>query len=93
MAKQQVPWSVKGVSPEARRIAKERAQAKGLTIGEWVSEAIHHRAHPPQLVMDDQAQASENSDPAVQRAQEIIQPLEDVLGVMIDRIAKLERRS
>ncbi|WP_420402910.1 hypothetical protein [Nisaea sp.] len=40
MAKSVLPWSLKGVSPEAREIAKKAAAQQGMTIGEWVSRAI-----------------------------------------------------
>jgi len=40
MAKPVLPWSLKGVSPEAREIAKKAAAQQGMTIGEWVSRAI-----------------------------------------------------
>lgn len=40
MSKPVLPWSLKGVSPEAREIAKKAAAQHGMTIGEWVSRAI-----------------------------------------------------
>jgi len=40
MSKPVLPWSLKGVSPEAREIAKKAAAQQGMTIGEWVSLAI-----------------------------------------------------
>ena len=40
MSKPVLPWSLKGVSPEAREIAKKAAAQQGMTIGEWVSRAI-----------------------------------------------------
>jgi hypothetical protein len=36
----QMPWSVKGVSDEARAMAKARAQEAGVTIGAWLSQVI-----------------------------------------------------
>ena len=38
------PWSVKGVDPDARQIAKEAAKRHGMTIGAWVDRAIKNRA-------------------------------------------------
>jgi localization factor PodJL len=35
-----MPWSVKGVTPEAREVAKLEAQKSGMTIGAWLSEVI-----------------------------------------------------
>ncbi|MBL4617343.1 MAG: SEL1-like repeat protein [Robiginitomaculum sp.] len=31
------PWSVKGIDPKARAAAKEAAQRRGMTLGEWLS--------------------------------------------------------
>ncbi|MCF6292103.1 MAG: peptidoglycan-binding protein [Robiginitomaculum sp.] len=31
------PWSVKGIDPKARAVAKEAAQRRGMTLGEWLS--------------------------------------------------------
>ena len=35
-----LPWSVKGVTPEARDLAKQAAAQEGLTMGEWLSRVI-----------------------------------------------------
>ena len=34
------PWSIKGVSIEARKLAKEGAAQEGITIGEWLKNII-----------------------------------------------------
>ncbi|GAB4197554.1 MAG: hypothetical protein OHK0024_36640 [Thalassobaculales bacterium] len=36
-----IPWSIKGISAEAREAAREAAQGAGLTMGAWLAEAIH----------------------------------------------------
>lgn len=40
MADRHMPWSVKGVSPQARRTAKQAALQAGQPIGAWLSAAI-----------------------------------------------------
>ncbi len=40
MAKSPVPWSIKGIDPDTRAVAKERAKEAGMTLGEWLSQAI-----------------------------------------------------
>src|ERR1043166_3078501 len=35
-----IPWSVKGIDPRARDAAREAARRQGLTIGEWLNQAI-----------------------------------------------------
>ena len=34
------PWSVKGIDPKAREIAKDLARRSGLTLGEWLNAMI-----------------------------------------------------
>jgi localization factor PodJL len=34
------PWSVKGIDPRAREVAKELARREGLTLGEWLNRMI-----------------------------------------------------
>ena len=45
------PWSIKGISIEARKIAKEGAAKEGLTIGQWlkkiINEDYHESSRPP----------------------------------------------
>lgn len=39
--KSNVPWSVKGIDPEARVVAKEAARKAGMTLGEWMTTMIN----------------------------------------------------
>jgi localization factor PodJL len=34
------PWSVKGIDPKAREVAKELAARAGMTLGEWLNRSI-----------------------------------------------------
>ena len=34
------PWSVKGIDPKAREIAKDLARRSGMTLGEWINQMI-----------------------------------------------------
>lgn len=38
--KARMPWSVKGVSPQARDLAKSATSREGDTMGEWLSDVI-----------------------------------------------------
>ncbi len=42
-----IPWSVKGVEPELREIAKTAARRSGMTLGEWLNSAINEQAEAP----------------------------------------------
>ncbi|MGQ0485001.1 MAG: hypothetical protein ACT4SY_06575 [Hyphomicrobiales bacterium] len=35
-----IPWSVKGIEPEAREAAKDAARRSGMTLGEWLNSVI-----------------------------------------------------
>ncbi len=35
------PWSVKGIDPKAREIAKDLARRSGMTLGEWLNSVIY----------------------------------------------------
>jgi localization factor PodJL len=39
-----VPWSVKGLKPEARETAREAARRSGMSLGEWLNSVILHQA-------------------------------------------------
>ncbi|HZL31859.1 MAG TPA: hypothetical protein VFC54_12475 [Pseudolabrys sp.] len=39
-----VPWSVKGIRPEARETAKEAARRSGMPLGEWLNSIILQQA-------------------------------------------------
>jgi localization factor PodJL len=39
-----IPWSVKGVQPELREVAKTAARRSGMTLGEWLNSAINEQA-------------------------------------------------
>ena len=39
-----VPWSVKGIRPEARETAKEAARRSGMSLGDWLNSVIIQQA-------------------------------------------------
>ncbi len=43
----QGPWSVKGIDPRARSIARERAQNRGVTLGEYLNSLLLEDGHGP----------------------------------------------
>ena len=48
------PWSVKGIDPRARAIAKTAARKEGLTLGEWLNRVILDDGEPGPSGWDDQ---------------------------------------
>jgi len=45
------PWSVKGINPRAREIAKDLARRDGMTLGEWINR----------MILEDGAEAADDS--------------------------------
>ena len=43
------PWSVKGIDPKAREIAKDLARRSGMTLGEWLNQIILEDGPAPAL--------------------------------------------
>jgi localization factor PodJL len=52
------PWSVKGIDPKAREIAKDLARRQGMTLGEWLNQMIFDDGPEP---------ASEDTDDTPRR--------------------------
>ena len=46
-----IPWSIKGIEPELREVAKSAARRSGMTLGEWLNTAINERADTPAVEM------------------------------------------
>ena len=61
-----MPWSVKGVSDEAREIAKKAAAEHGMTIGDWLSTVIRVRTSPDAPADDAADDASDDGATAGQ---------------------------
>lgn len=40
-------WAIKGVSDRTRQAVLEAASAAGLTVGEWVEQALARNPRPP----------------------------------------------
>ena len=58
------PWSVKGIDPKAREVAKDLARRSGMTLGEWLNTMIMDDAE------DEEAPASASpAGPSARRAE------------------------
>lgn len=85
-AKRNMPWSIKGVSTEAREAARAAVEASGGTMGEWLGEAIRTVAAEERGVaeMPDAVPTAPEMTPEM--ASEMLEPL-------AERIAAAERRT
>lgn len=47
------PWSVKGIDPKAREVAKDLARRSGMTLGEWLNRMILEDDAPEEITSQD----------------------------------------
>ena len=48
------PWSVKGIDPKAREVAKDLARRSGMTLGEWLNRVILEDDVPEEITAEAQ---------------------------------------
>lgn len=58
------PWSIKGVDADAREIAKTKARASDMTLGQWLNQAISEADKPAVAAPAPQPQAGSSLDTA-----------------------------
>lgn len=58
------PWSVKGIDPKAREVAKDLARRSGMTLGEWLNRMILEDEGPEEVTSETYFtdQAAEDDD-------------------------------
>jgi localization factor PodJL len=75
------PWSVKGIDPKAREVAKDLARRSGMTLGEWLNRVILEDDVPEEV--SSQAQFPERPAP---------RPLQSVpAAVPADAVGRIAR--
>jgi localization factor PodJL len=58
------PWSVKGIDPKAREVAKDLARRSGMTLGEWLNRMIIDGEGPDAATLQAFAEAERPPVPA-----------------------------
>jgi localization factor PodJL len=90
------PWSVKGIDPKAREVAKELAARAGMTLGEWLNRSILDGETPPATARRPQAARelpqSGTRDP-FDRPEADLRRLTEVLDRLADRLEGSEGRT
>jgi localization factor PodJL len=78
------PWSVKGIQPDIREVAKSAARRSGMTLGEWLNSAISEQADDqtdgktvagPMATSASSPSPSESFERATSRLEDIAQQL------------------
>jgi localization factor PodJL len=65
-----VPWSVRGVGFDVREAAQEAAHREGMTLSQWLSEAIANRATQAGINLED-LNADDHLDAVAERLREL----------------------
>jgi localization factor PodJL len=93
-----VPWSVKGIEPEAREAAKQAAQRAGVTLGAWLNQIIMEagtdevgRPTSEQRPMAPQPSFAPSSTP--QAPQIDMTPVAEAMRHIVQRVESSERRT
>lgn len=71
------PWSVKGIDPKAREVAKDLARRSGMTLGEWLNRMILDEDGPDELTS--QAYFSERTSDKQPDVSEAVTRVEDAI--------------
>ena len=100
MSKPNSPWSIKGVSEEARKAARVAADGDGMTIGAWLDRQIRRAAGsaamPPAETaafgadIDAIAQLLDRLKASEARAAETVAPLQAAVDRLLRRLEALE---
>ncbi|NMD08396.1 MAG: hypothetical protein GYA66_10520, partial [Phyllobacteriaceae bacterium] len=80
-----LPWSVKGIEPDAREAAKLAARRSGMTLGEWLNSTIMEQADgsdlpPPPAVVATRQRTAADATPAFERAANRLEDIAEKLA-------------
>ena len=90
--KMNIPWSIKGVSKEARAAAKKAAAWEGVTMGVWLSRAIRTAKNDSSVVSANQTGADALALPASRDVVTSTGSTESLRHGISDRMAQSEVR-
>lgn len=94
------PWSVKGIDPKAREVAKDLARRSGMTLGEWLNSMIMEDEEEGYATLPRRSQAAEYERRNRSRRLDDAYDIEDSqqrisasIDVIAARLEAAERRS
>ena len=97
-----VPWSVKGIEPEAREAAKQAARRAGVTLGAWLNQIIMDTGTDEvgQQEAAPMASQSHHADPrqiapqpAIPESRAGLDPVAEAVRELVQRVDSSERRT
>lgn len=86
--KQGLPWSIKGIDPDARDVAKSAAKRDGLTLGAWMTKMIFQMGQEDGAIMAGSGMA--RAAPADDPDQVDMNTLVRVVGILIQKVEQAE---
>lgn len=74
------PWSVKGIDPKAREVAKDLARRSGMTLGEWLNRMILEDEGPEEVTSETYftERAVEDDVPPIRPESFLVEPPREV---------------
>ncbi|MBH68568.1 MAG: hypothetical protein CMM58_09475 [Rhodospirillaceae bacterium] len=82
------PWSIKGVSADARNMAKARASAAGITMGQWLTAVIRGEHDTLSSISKEQATISKKESTNNENMNEEIRTQE----LLVEKLNQTEAR-
>ncbi|MEP4734821.1 peptidoglycan-binding protein [Parvibaculum sp.] len=87
-----VPWSVKGIEPEAREAAKQAARRQGVTLGAWLNQIIMDTGTDEVGQQDPEMSQSRYSQPQQSAPQNRMPEPQIDLGPVAEAVRELVQR-
>lgn len=91
--KQGLPWSIKGIDPDARDVAKAAAKRDGVTLGAWMTQMIFDMGReggPSGAQSAASAEAGTHTASEPDASQIDMETLVRVVGVLIQKVEQAE---
>jgi len=88
MSKLTNSWSVKGVSEEARALAKQAAADSGISLGQWINQTLIQQASQKSTPKTSMGQGSSSASETTLSPSE----LQKVIAVMDNKLQRLESK-
>ncbi len=87
-----IPWSVKGIEPDAREAAKQAARRSGMTLGEWLNSTIKDTADGNVLSPKPAHTLRQHSSIAEPHASHALERTASRLEDIAEHLSRLSRR-
>lgn len=87
------PWSVKGIDPKAREVAKDLARRSGMTLGEWLNRMILEEEAPEEPQNPSGKRAAGGVAEAVARVEGAVKEARAENNRLAERLSRVEAQA